>query len=769
VTPAERNYRRVLRLLPAGYRQLWEEDMVGAYMEGASQDGGGATSRRSLSERLSVVALSVRLRLAGGYASPRGLAWRGAVRGFALVALLYLGLSAVVAVTGQVTPLVRGQVWFHPATPLARYEAHFFYFSPVFDLLWAVAFCCLVLGRATATRTLALFALATQVGVAIAEYSISIATGGGFGAEITGDMLRLLGGDGGLRQYADWAWLVTITAATLVAASAGPARPRRAWLGGAALLGAVLAAAQAMATAPSWPRWPDLYVNLGILLHLGLALAMVLALAIGCNPRWLLPLACFSAVFAGRQLVGYLQYVATAHAIGQVGVSPISFWQQFAIGLLALAVVCAMVGLIRLWRLPRRADRPEPDPQSAGRVDDGGGSAGNQPPRSDDSRRDPGLNRPSRQKKPLWVKLVIVFSALVILGGGLTVAVPKLVAYWAVDHVSQKNVNGAINFLLVASDTPDPTANPIDAISPIQSDSMMLMHIPADHSKVYMISLPRDLPVDIPTDPRTGIAEHTDRLNAAFAQAAADTTGPDAASARYGNGAVFLMKTIANNIPGGLKFNGWATLNFDGFDKVVQALGSVYMCFDEDVYSIHYWADSTPSVPHQADGSLYDYATATGDYTRGYHYPKGQCRDLQPWEALDYSRQSVGLPGGDYDRQRHQQQLLKAIVKETLSSDTLTNLDTIKNLEAAAGDLLTLDLGGNKLDDWVYTLKNLRASDMVMVQTYAGQFASATDAQGNYLGESFQPSLKELLQDVQKDDVVDFLAQHPDWVAKDAP
>jgi hypothetical protein len=28
--------------------------------------------------------------------------------------------------------------------------------------------------------------------------------------------------------------------------------------------------------------------------------------------------------------------------------------------------------------------------------------------------------------------------------------------------------------------------------------------------------------------------------------------------------------------------------------------------------------------------------------------------------------------------------------------------------------------------------------------------------------------LKELLQDVQKDTVVDFLAQHPDWIAKDA-
>ena len=34
------------------------------------------------------------------------------------------------------------------------------------------------------------------------------------------------------------------------------------------------------------------------------------------------------------------------------------------------------------------------------------------------------------------------------------------------------------------------------------------------------------------------------------------------------------------------------------------------------------------------------------------------------WEALDYARQRYGLKNGDYDRQRHQQQLIKAIAKK---------------------------------------------------------------------------------------------------------
>jgi anionic cell wall polymer biosynthesis LytR-Cps2A-Psr (LCP) family protein len=297
----------------------------------------------------------------------------------------------------------------------------------------------------------------------------------------------------------------------------------------------------------------------------------------------------------------------------------------------------------------------------------------------------------------------------------------------------------------------------------------MLVHIPADHSKVYMISLPRDSKVDFPADTRLNIPEHSGKLTDAFGQAAVTDKGArDDSPTGYANGAVYLLKVISNIVgdTGGLKFNGWATINFDGFDKVVQALGSVYMCFDEDVYSIHYWWNSTPAVPNQADASLYNYATETGDYTRGYHYPKGQCRNLQPWEALDYSRQRYSMPDGDYGRQRHQQQLIKAIMKKTLSPDTLTNFKTIQNLQAAVGTLLNLDLGGNAIEDWVYTLKNLRYSDMVMIQSNAAQFSPVQC--GDETCEAVTPTMIDLLHAVQKDDVFDFLAAHPDWIAKDA-
>lgn len=55
-SPLERRYRRVLRLLPVGYRHQWEEDMVAAFMEAYSSDpnADGVTSGRPpLAERLS--------------------------------------------------------------------------------------------------------------------------------------------------------------------------------------------------------------------------------------------------------------------------------------------------------------------------------------------------------------------------------------------------------------------------------------------------------------------------------------------------------------------------------------------------------------------------------------------------------------------------------------------------------------------------------------------------------------------------------------------
>ncbi len=418
----------------------------------------------------------------------------------------------------------------------------------------------------------------------------------------------------------------------------------------------------------------------------------------------------------------------------------------------------------------RTSTSPYPGYLPGPRSGDGGfrpGSAGGGRSRRPGAERRGTRGRPkrTRPKDPLWTKLIILFGALVMVGSGLSVAVPKLAAAWFTDKIEQidaipdelqgTDISGPINFLLLGLDQRDGE----EAEPRIRADSIVLVHIPAAHDRVFMISLPRDAWVEIPPYPKTEFAGGSDKINAAFAHGAVtpDIWGErDPSKEGRTRGAELTMLTISNLVPGGLRFNGVAIINFDGFDAVVEALGTVDMCVDTDTYSIHYLPNGERAWP--------DLDLSHGeDQTVGKHYPIG-CYPMQPWEALDYSRQRH-IPDGDYGRQRHQQQLMKAIVKKAMRPDTITNFGTIVDLQEAAGDLLTLDLGGNSLEDWVLTLSSLRADDIIMIKTNGGKFTS--ELRNDIWYEYLSDESLELLKSVQTDTVGDFLIRHSDWVASD--
>lgn len=413
-------------------------------------------------------------------------------------------------------------------------------------------------------------------------------------------------------------------------------------------------------------------------------------------------------------------------------------------------------------------------PAVSARSRPGGGGRSPGRPGPVGGRSHPGRGRPpvakrKGRKDPLWAKLTVVFGALVMFGGLLTFSVPRILANLVESSIDQfdtipedlkgENIDGAINFLLVGIDERKSGGMADDLI---RADSIVLVHVPASHDRVYMISFPRDLRVEIPANPETNYSGDSDKIAHAFAFGSMKLDGswePDKTKAGRERGVNLTLRTISNMVPGGLDFHGTAIIDFDGFGAVVEALGSVYMCVDQDVWSIHYWPDGSPAGS-PLWGGLTD-EPADGPYKSGYHYPKDWCGDMEPWQALDYSRQRYGLPNTDYDRQRHQQQLLKAIVDKVASTDTLANFNTVRNLMGAAGDLLTLDLNDIPLEDWVVTLSSLRSDDIIMIETYGGSFRSE-----EFEGTSYQrldPDLVELLEHVKNDTVMDFLLRHPDW------
>jgi anionic cell wall polymer biosynthesis LytR-Cps2A-Psr (LCP) family protein len=389
-------------------------------------------------------------------------------------------------------------------------------------------------------------------------------------------------------------------------------------------------------------------------------------------------------------------------------------------------------------------------------------------------------SRPRKPKAPPWTKVVITLGTLIMVASGTLAVGPKLAAWWALKDVVQlpdpiptevagESLEGAVNVLLLGLDY---NLEASDGTFEFRTDSIMLLHVPADHQTAYMISFPRDLAVDIPAIPETGYSGATDKINAAFQTGARSTNRPnggwgevDVSPEGLSRGVGQVMKTISNLVPGGLEFHGTAIIDFAGFDKVVEAVGGVYLCVDQDVWSIHYKADGTlGDRPWQ--GRVYNSGGTALKSERKY-YAKGECRDFAPWEALDYSRQRVGLENSDYDRQRHQQQLIKAIIKKVASPSTLTNLSTLTHLQQATGQLLTIGLGGHPVEDWLWTFKSLRPDGLVMIKTYAGDVNGHNVTIGGQAAQRVEPSLVQLLQAVQTDNVANFLSVHQDWIAQD--
>ena len=142
-------------------------------------------------------------------------------------------------------------------------------------------------------------------------------------------------------------------------------------------------------------------------------------------------------------------------------------------------------------------------------------------------------------------------------------------------------------------------------------------------------------------------------------------------------------------------------------------------------------------------------------------YKKGTYH-LQGWEALDYVRQRYGLPHGDYDRQRHQQQFIKAMAQQALSKNVVTNPAKLDRVLRAAGKSLIFDGSGHTVVDWGLALRNIRSENMTLVKLPGRSLIVG----GQYQGEALEPSAEEFFRSVTSGTVAAFMLAHPDYINK---
>ncbi|GAB2916698.1 hypothetical protein GCM10027047_13230 [Rhodococcus aerolatus] len=209
-----------------------------------------------------------------------------------------------------------------------------------------------------------------------------------------------------------------------------------------------------------------------------------------------------------------------------------------------------------------------------------------------------------------------------------------------VDPVAQ---TGDENYLLVGSDTRAGTNGEIGAgttadAGGARSDTVMLAHVPADRTRVVVISFPRDLQVDRPdcarwdNDTATYTAEtepgETDsKLNAAYS-----VGGPRC-----------LVKTIQQI--SGLAINHFVGIDFSGFQKMVDEVGGVTVCTE------------TPLVDDELGTILADPGTQLINGTTALNYVR--------------ARKVEAEGTGDYGRITRQQRFLASLLRTALSNKVL--------------------------------------------------------------------------------------------------
>jgi LCP family protein required for cell wall assembly len=362
----------------------------------------------------------------------------------------------------------------------------------------------------------------------------------------------------------------------------------------------------------------------------------------------------------------------------------------------------------------------------------------------------PKKRRRSKSRDPMWARLMVVFGAVLSLLSGLAVASSQVVIsrYSSsidtgdliedddrADNDGRVRPGQAVNVLLVGIDTR------VGSGEPIRADSIILLHVPKEHDRAFLVSIPRDLIVEIPAKPPVKQVKSRERINAAYAYGDQDGGGRA--------GGVKLLSTAISDLTG-IKFDAAAIVDFEGFQAVVEALGGVHMCIDQRVESIHIGTDRKGNFLSPSRGG------------KPVVYEVG-CRDLKAWEALDYVRQRH-LPNGDYDRQRHQQQFLRAMLKKAASKGVITDPKKLDAVVRAGGKALTLDDGGIPPHEWLWAMRNVGDNEVLMLRTPGG---GVFGAGGEYVGEELTAQGKALFDAMRTSTLDQFAVANTDLVNTD--
>jgi polyisoprenyl-teichoic acid--peptidoglycan teichoic acid transferase len=361
-----------------------------------------------------------------------------------------------------------------------------------------------------------------------------------------------------------------------------------------------------------------------------------------------------------------------------------------------------------------------------------------------------------RNKKIAWLVAAAVV-VLVLIGSGIALALRS--------DSTEQTPPAAASGAPLASPTPSASPPPspgADITGPLDllllgvdtrvtipdwephSDAIMLLHLEAGLDQGYLYSLPRDLRVNMPAYPKAGFPGGRYKLTEAMSRGSR-VKGSKKTSVQQGY--ELLTRTLSAYT--GIKtFQAGAILNFGGLARLTDQLGGVTLKIDQKVVSIH----------RRPDGTLRTLRSGGGGYVGPQAVYLPGTRKLVGWQAIDYARQRY-TSGGDYTRQRHQRQLVKALLTKAEAAGLATDQNKLQSVVTALGETLVY-VGGRTPIEYAYALRNLNPTKLTLV----GLPGDAVSNGGGYAGEQLLPTGKGFLKAVAADTPAAYLAKHPELI-----
>lgn len=242
---------------------------------------------------------------------------------------------------------------------------------------------------------------------------------------------------------------------------------------------------------------------------------------------------------------------------------------------------------------------------------------------------------------------------------------------------------------------------------PTRTDAIVVARIEPERKRIALLSLPRDLVVDIPG---YGAA----RINAAHVYGELYP--------QLGGGVDLARRTVSNLL--GIPIDHVVVIDFTSFIGVVDAIGGI-----------------TVDVPYE----IYDPAYPTMDY--GYtvaHFMPGP-QYMDGTTALMYSR--TRHADSDFQRMQRQQAVLLAIVARLREQNALQQIQSITGITAALRGYVQTDLSESQLLSLAWSFRNIEPTSIERY-TLDGSMVATGVVPGDPYAEIALPGMIERL--VQK-------------------